>query len=459
MLTLFCFTHSTACCHTGSIGSACSFDTASSSVYGQICFWRFILGIGVGGEYPLAATVTSESSSAAKRGSIMSAVFAMQGVGALLSGFVVLACLHLDLSTEFTWRFALAFGAIPPLLAFPYRLRMHETETFEQVMKERAALRRNELQTEGEKNPINYTSRVPDEQTLLLPNNFQPKHYGEVPLDEMAQREKALAQNVTSNHAQQPRRMLEDSGYGQFHEIRSRTSSAASIPSAYNSGTIPESTAFIEEQQRQQEQQQQEQQVREQKSKEQFDKELMLKLWESSQPSVQNGSNHQPKQPPHSPPPPESQRWTELKWAWKYYKWHLLGTALTWFLLDVDFYANTLFNHEVTAKIFQSSSEVGSGTTAKEDAIHAIYISCFAVPGYILAVFFLERIGRKKVQVMGFVALTVLFAICGWGYDFLLGEESTQSSRNLFMVIYALTFLFRYESFPSSPLSALEPLN
>ena len=32
---------------------------------------RFLLGLGVGGEYPLAATVTSESSSAVKRGRLM----------------------------------------------------------------------------------------------------------------------------------------------------------------------------------------------------------------------------------------------------------------------------------------------------------------------------------------------------------------------------------------------------
>lgn len=51
-----------------------------------VCCWRFFLGAGVGGEYPLAATVTSESSSAGKRGSLMAAVFAMQGVGSMLSG-------------------------------------------------------------------------------------------------------------------------------------------------------------------------------------------------------------------------------------------------------------------------------------------------------------------------------------------------------------------------------------
>ena len=41
---------------------------------------NYLTGAGVGGEYPLAATVTSESSSAASRGKLMAAVFAMQGV-------------------------------------------------------------------------------------------------------------------------------------------------------------------------------------------------------------------------------------------------------------------------------------------------------------------------------------------------------------------------------------------
>lgn len=60
-------------------------------------------------------------------GSLMAAVFAMQGVGSLISVVVVLVCLSLDMSAAFTWRFALAFGAVPPLLAFPWRLKMHET--------------------------------------------------------------------------------------------------------------------------------------------------------------------------------------------------------------------------------------------------------------------------------------------------------------------------------------------
>ena len=37
-------------------------------------------------------------------GSLMAAVFAMQGVGSLISVFVVIACLCLNLSAAFTWR-------------------------------------------------------------------------------------------------------------------------------------------------------------------------------------------------------------------------------------------------------------------------------------------------------------------------------------------------------------------
>ena len=36
-----------------------------------------------------------------------------QGVGSLLSVVVVAACLHAGSSSGFTWRFALAFGALP----------------------------------------------------------------------------------------------------------------------------------------------------------------------------------------------------------------------------------------------------------------------------------------------------------------------------------------------------------
>ena len=44
----------------------------------QLIFWRFVLGFGIGGDYPLSATIMAEYSSTKWRGSFLAAVFAMQ---------------------------------------------------------------------------------------------------------------------------------------------------------------------------------------------------------------------------------------------------------------------------------------------------------------------------------------------------------------------------------------------
>ena len=56
-----------------------TFGITSTSMVGTLCFWRFILGIGVGGDYPLSATIISEYASTASRGAFIASVFAMQG--------------------------------------------------------------------------------------------------------------------------------------------------------------------------------------------------------------------------------------------------------------------------------------------------------------------------------------------------------------------------------------------
>ena len=53
------------------------------SMTGVIVVWRFLLGIGIGGDYPLSAVITSEFASTHIRGRMMTAVFANQGWGQL----------------------------------------------------------------------------------------------------------------------------------------------------------------------------------------------------------------------------------------------------------------------------------------------------------------------------------------------------------------------------------------
>lgn len=47
----------------GAMLSACAIDSGGTfGLYTQVSMWRFWLGVGVGGEYPLSAAVTTESS-------------------------------------------------------------------------------------------------------------------------------------------------------------------------------------------------------------------------------------------------------------------------------------------------------------------------------------------------------------------------------------------------------------
>jgi PHS family inorganic phosphate transporter-like MFS transporter len=69
-------------------GQAQSYGTTAKAVIGTLCFWRFFLGVGVGGDYPLSATIMSEYSSTISRGAYIGSVFAMQGIGILAAAAV-----------------------------------------------------------------------------------------------------------------------------------------------------------------------------------------------------------------------------------------------------------------------------------------------------------------------------------------------------------------------------------
>jgi PHS family inorganic phosphate transporter-like MFS transporter len=47
----------------GALLSATAQNSETFGIYSQLALWRFVLGVGVGGEYPLSAAITSESAS------------------------------------------------------------------------------------------------------------------------------------------------------------------------------------------------------------------------------------------------------------------------------------------------------------------------------------------------------------------------------------------------------------
>ncbi|KAI9324542.1 major facilitator superfamily domain-containing protein [Zopfochytrium polystomum] len=99
---------------------------------------RFFLGIGIGGDYPMSAIITSEFANVRFRGMLIAAVFAMQGMGILVSGFVFVITLsymrqYIEsdiLILDWVWRIALWTGVIPGFIALYFRLTIPETPRF-----------------------------------------------------------------------------------------------------------------------------------------------------------------------------------------------------------------------------------------------------------------------------------------------------------------------------------------
>jgi len=118
----------------GALCQSMSFGSTPDAVIGTLCFWRFLLGVGIGGNYPLSATVMSETSTTKTRGTYVAAVFAQQGTGYLIAGTVTIIIASIwtgyDSARDFAWRLALAIGALPPLTSIIMRVMQPETERY-----------------------------------------------------------------------------------------------------------------------------------------------------------------------------------------------------------------------------------------------------------------------------------------------------------------------------------------
>ena len=72
------------------VGQALASDSRALSITGTIIFWRVLMGIGIGGDYPLSSIITAEFATTRWRGAMMGAVFAMQGLGQFAASLVAL---------------------------------------------------------------------------------------------------------------------------------------------------------------------------------------------------------------------------------------------------------------------------------------------------------------------------------------------------------------------------------
>eukprot|EP01007_Sphenomonas_quadrangularis_P003250 NODE_60_length_2346_cov_1522.628211_g46_i0.p1 GENE.NODE_60_length_2346_cov_1522.628211_g46_i0~~NODE_60_length_2346_cov_1522.628211_g46_i0.p1 ORF type:complete len:709 (-),score=265.06 NODE_60_length_2346_cov_1522.628211_g46_i0:122-2248(-) len=120
----------------------------------MLSFWRLILGFGIGGDYPLSACLTSEYASTKHRGAMVALVFANQGLGIITSAIVAIICLSAfqssitadPLNLDYVWRICLALGVVPALAAVYFRTRIAESPRYTMSVEGKAGTAAAELE-------------------------------------------------------------------------------------------------------------------------------------------------------------------------------------------------------------------------------------------------------------------------------------------------------------------------
>lgn len=305
-----------------SICSGLSFGHSPKGVMATLCFFRFWLGFGIGGDYPLSATIMSEYANKKTRGGFIAAVFAMQGFGILAGGTVAIIISYVFKikfpapsykvdplgstipEADYIWRIILMFGAIPAALTYYWRMKMPETARYTALVAKNAQQAASDM------------SKV---------------------LQIEIQEDQSNAEKVINARGQK---------YGLF------------------------SGEFL-----------------------------------------------------------------------RHHGLHLLGTATCWFLLDIAFYSQNLFQKD----IFSSINWIPKANTMS--AVEEVYkiaraqtliALCGTVPGYWFTVFLIDKIGRFSIQLIGFGMMTLFMLGLAIPYH----HWTTSGNHIGFVVLYGLTFFF-----------------
>ncbi|XP_058070484.1 probable inorganic phosphate transporter 1-10 [Magnolia sinica] len=311
-----------------SIGCGFSICRTRTCVLTSLSFFRFWLGVGIGGDYPLSATIMSEFANKRTRGSFIAAVFSMQGFGILTgSAITMIVCRvfqHIPRSpsepadpkppgaADLAWRVILMLGAVPAMLTYYWRMMMPETARY----------------------------------TALVEKNIP-----------QAVRDMEKVLDMT------------------LHQIGEESNSRAPEPPSYGL----------------------------------FSKQFIC----------EHGRD-------------------------------LFATSTAWFLVDVIFYTSNLFQSLIYSAEFKTYKEDLAPTPGKltppnaYDAafdvakLQAIIAVASTIPGYWASVLFIDRMGRVKIQIMGFLIISICLFVLGRLYN----DRWYKDPDPGFYSLLGLTFFF-----------------
>ncbi|KAM3066167.1 glycerophosphoinositol permease [Clarireedia jacksonii] len=109
---------------------------STQGLFAALTAYRFLVGVGIGGEYPAGSVACSEASGELKSGTrnrwfiLFTNVMIDWGfvIGAFVPYLLVVICT--DKHLRAAWRISLGLGVVPPLLLFYLRLKLKEPEEY-----------------------------------------------------------------------------------------------------------------------------------------------------------------------------------------------------------------------------------------------------------------------------------------------------------------------------------------
>jgi hypothetical protein len=92
----------------------------------------------------------------------------------------------------------------------------------------------------------------------------------------------------------------------------------------------------------------------------------------------------------------------------------IFGAALLWLLFDIVIYSGILFGPSLIAK--------GLGLTPTTFSLITSFV--FVIPGALVGVALIDKIGRKQLQVIGFIGAAIMLGLFAWQRDQVLSAPA-----------------------------------
>eukprot|EP00532_Pseudo-nitzschia_australis_P017637 CAMPEP_0168312540 /NCGR_PEP_ID=MMETSP0142_2-20121227/67952_1 /TAXON_ID=44445 /ORGANISM="Pseudo-nitzschia australis, Strain 10249 10 AB" /LENGTH=713 /DNA_ID=CAMNT_0008265511 /DNA_START=65 /DNA_END=2203 /DNA_ORIENTATION=+ len=139
----------------------------------------------------------------------------------------------------------------------------------------------------------------------------------------------------------------------------------------------------------------------------------------------------------------DESRWFRL--VHQQYGSRMFGAGMAWLLWDISFYGNKLFQSTFLEAL------VGADASLLQITAASLLNATVALAGYYCAAFLIDvtahenahehklHLGRKQLQSIGFLATGALFVACGWLLAPSQSASSSNSNSNLTVVLYLLS--------------------